>query len=205
MSSPHARISRHSGYYHVTCTAPGAWPLFVDAADFLAFLEILGDGFGRHGAPLIAYCLMARQWHLLAGPVGNIRLTRALRWVATTHSTAWRRVHGIPTGTGTTHTVLSCTEVDDLAAIVPLTRYVERYPKSAGLVSEAERWPWSSLHQRLSGHTLVPIAATSFLSSRLWLDYVNSAQTLREQIGDARSKHAPPHRAATSTGWLIGA
>ncbi len=65
---------------------------------------------------------------------------------------------------------------------MPLTRYVERNARSAGLVGKAEDWRWCSLSQRLRGARTIPLSQVQLLSSGMWVDYVNAVITPRERI-----------------------
>lgn len=179
------RLAAATGYYHVVNRSAGRAPLFKAAPDYLAFLQILGEGVTRFEMPLISYCVLNNHWHLLVGPVGKERLSRVMQWVAATHAQIWHRATDT-VGQGAVYQGrFVSTPLHDLASLVPMSRYVERNAKSAGLVTSAEEWPWSSLYQRLSGPERVPVTPTAFLSSALWLDYVNAALTQREQAREA--------------------
>ena len=57
-------------------------------------------------------------------------------------------------------------------------RYIERNPVRAGLVAQAQDWPWSSAALPRAG---LPIVAAGPVSHALdWLSYVNETQTEAE-------------------------
>jgi hypothetical protein len=122
-------------------------------------------GLGVHPVPVLAYGLLPRQWHLVAGPVRPTALAALLAWVTTALGT--RDVHVINAG--------------DSADLVRLCRLVERLPLDVGLVRRAQDWPWSSLTTRIHADEGLPLVAADFLTTRAWVDYVNQ-------------RHGPPQR-----------
>jgi putative transposase len=188
------RASAASGFYHVLSRSVRKEPLFTQPHDYTAFLAVLGEGVSRYQVPLVAYCVMTNHWHLLVGPLGKQRLSRVIQWVTSTHAVRWHRFRGT-TGHGPVYQGrFTSTPLDDIAGLVPMSRYVERNAKSAGLVARAEDWPWSSLSQRLHGRADVPLAAAEFLSSEAWLEYVNETITRREHIRSAESSRVLQRR-----------
>jgi putative transposase len=170
-----------TGYYHVVNRAMRKQTLFRSRRDYIAFLAVLRAGLERHEAPLVAYCVLSNHWHLLVGPIEKVDLSRVVKWVSATHAIRWHRFRGT-TGTGPVYQGrFRSTPIHELESLMPLTRYVERNARSAGLVARAEEWRWCSLSQRLRGSRTVPLSAARLLSSDLWVDYVNAIITPREQ------------------------
>jgi putative transposase len=64
-------------------------------------------------------------------------------------------------------------------------RYVEANALRAGLVSRAEDWKWSSLHERLSKPRLICDGPERLPALSQWLDEVNRPMT-PEEISQAR-------------------
>jgi putative transposase len=175
------RRSASTGYYHVVNRSVRKATIFETRRDYIAFLAVLRAGLEKHNAPLVSYCVLSNHWHLLLGPIGVFELTRVVKWVTATHAMRWHRYRGT---TGTGHVYQGrfvSTPIHDLESLVPLSRYVERNARSAGLVDRAENWRWCSLSQRLRGSRTVPLSRSRLHSSQLWIDYVNSVVTIREQ------------------------
>lgn len=189
------RATASTGFYHVVNRSIRKDPLFTHPRDYRAFLTVLGTGLTRYEAPLVAYCVMRNHWHLLLGPLGKRRLSKVIQWVTSTHATRWHKCRGT-TGQGPVYQGrFTSTPLNDIAALVPMSRYVERNAKSAGLVERAEDWPWTSLADRQSGRRRVPLSSARFLASEAWLDYVNATITRREHLGEAhRFQQDPPQR-----------
>lgn len=189
------RTAATTGFYHVVNRSVRKEPLFTQPRDYRAFLAVLQAGVTRYEVPLVAYCVMKNHWHLLVGPLGKQRLSKVIQWVTSTHAVRWHKFRGT-TGQGPVYQGrFTSTPLDDIAALVPMSRYVERNARSAGLVPNAEDWPWCSLAQRLRGGGRVPLAAAAFLSSESWLGYVNATLTIREHLRDAHTRQrAVRHR-----------
>ena len=175
------RASANTGFYHVVNRSIRKATLFETRRDFIAFLTVLRLGIEKHDAPLVSYCVLSNHWHLLVGPITLAELTRVVKWVTATHAMRWHRNRGT-LGTGPVYQGrFRSTPIHDLEALVPLSRYVERNARSAGLVPRAENWLWCSLSQRLRGSRTVPLSSSRLHCSQLWVDYVNSVLTIREQ------------------------
>ena len=180
------RAAASTGFYHVVNRSVRKEALFTHPRDYIAFLTVLRAGLTRYGAPLVAYCVLRNHWHLLVGPLGKRRLSRVIQWVTSTHAVRWHKGRGT-TGQGPVYQGrFSSTPLNDIAALVPMSRYVERNAKSAGLVARAEDWPWSSLADRRGGARRIPLSSARFLASEAWLDYVNATITRREHLGEAQ-------------------
>ncbi len=104
----------------------------------------------RFDAQVLAYCLMGNHYHLvLHTRMANLsRLMRHFNGVSTQR---FNRRHGLVGHLfqGRFKAIL----VDRDAYLLTLCRYVERNPVAAGIVSEAQAWPWSSCRPHLG---LVP-------------------------------------------------
>jgi len=183
-----ANVCAARAFYHAACGGARKEPLFVQEEDFAGFLETLDAGLIRFEARLVAYCVMRTTWHLLIGPFGNRRLAELVEWVSATHSVRWRKVRGVGEGIPVYEQSAITTRLADIAALVPMSRYVERCPKSAGLVARAEDWPWSSLSQRRGVSRIVGLTPAAFLASDAWVEYVNAPITRDEQVRDAWSR-----------------
>jgi putative transposase len=180
------RASANTGFYHVINRSVRKETLFETRRDYIAFLTVLRLGFEKHDAPLVSYCVLSNHWHLLIGPIGMTDLTRVVKWVTATHAMRWHRNRGT-IGTGPVYQGrFRSTPIHDLESLVPLSRYVERNARSAGLVARAEDWQWCSLSQRLRGRDTVPLIQSRLHSSTMWVDYVNSVITVREQLKETK-------------------
>jgi len=179
------RASAFTGYYHVINRSVRKATLFETQRDYIAFLAVLRQGLEKYQTPLVSYCVLSNHWHLLIGPIEKADLSRVVKWVTATHAIRWHRFRGT-NGTGPVYQGrFRSTPINHLESIIPLTRYVERNARSAGLVARAEDWRWCSLSQRLKQSDRVPLSQSRLLSTQLWVDYVNAVITAREQSREA--------------------
>jgi REP element-mobilizing transposase RayT len=162
-------------FFH--CTVYPAQPRarFRRTADYRAFLAVLRDGLTRHPVRVLAYTVLPEHWHLIAGPTDPVPLFELVARVIKTHLTR----EPVDTSAGAAHRRYAAPiDVEPLLAPVDIVRRcgdVERQALEAGLVPRAQDWPWSSLADRVFALERVPLAATPFLASQTWLDYLNDA------------------------------
>jgi putative transposase len=183
-----ARSTLQANYFHVINRSARRLVLFEEPGDYRAFLTVLNEGLVRHPVRLIAYALMPNHWHLVMGPTDTASLSRCLHWVTATHAVRLQH-HRHSVGQGPVYqgrfTSMELPAVGDLMRVC---RYVERNARQAGLVRRAEDWPWCSLADRLQPVPELPVVTTAFLSSRAWVEYVNTTR--------------PSDDVAETPGWL---
>jgi len=115
--------------------------IFIDAADFEAFLALLQKSSELWGVGVSAYCLMSNHYHLLVQtPLGN--LSRAMRHLNGVYTQYFNRAHG---GDGTLFrgrykSIL----VEEDSYLLELVRYIHRNPLRAGMVERVGDYSWYS-------------------------------------------------------------
>ncbi len=171
-----ARSAQRSSYFHVINRSARRLVLFEHPADYRSFLAILGEGLAQHPVRLIAYSLMPNHWHLVMGPTDTNSLSRCLHWVTVTHAVRLQHLRHL-VGEGPVYQGrFTSMEIPAVGDLMRVCRYVERNALQARLVRRAQDWPWGSLAERLAPSAALPMVTTPFLSSRAWVDYVNSAR-----------------------------
>jgi putative transposase len=171
-----ARSTFAASYFHVINRSAGRRALFEQRADYRSFLTILSEGLGRHPVRLIAYSLMPTHWHLVMGPTDTPALSRCLHWVTVTHAVRLQHTRHL-VGDGPVYQGrFTSMEIPAVGDLMRVCRYVERNALQARLVRRAQDWPWGSLAERLQPVPGLPLVTTPFLSSRAWVDYVNSVR-----------------------------
>jgi REP element-mobilizing transposase RayT len=162
-------------FFHCTVHPGQPHARFRRTAEYRAFLAVLRDGLTKHPVRLLAYTILPDRWHLIAGPTDPVPLFELVARVVKTHLTR----ESVDTSAGAaSRRYTAPIDVEPLIAPVDIVRRcgdVERQALDAGLVSRAQDWPWSSLADRVFALERVPLAATPFLASRTWLDYLNDA------------------------------
>ncbi|HET9370248.1 MAG TPA: transposase, partial [Vicinamibacterales bacterium] len=116
-------------------------PIFLDDADFVRFLRILGDVLESSQITCWNYCLMPNHYHATLQP-SQANLSQALRRVNSEYALWWNRRQG-----RVGHVFQGRFKdqvVDQDQYLLALSRYVVMNPVRANLVQKPEDWRWSS-------------------------------------------------------------
>ncbi len=171
-------------FFHVVNRSVRQVPIFSRPPDYRAFLTALEQGLTKYPVRLLAYCVLGNHWHLIVAPSGTRALIRFMQWVTATHAMRWHRNHKT-VGKGPVYQGRYYSrEIDGVADLVRVCRYVERNALRAGLVRRAQDWPWSSLAERMQSKPKVTLQPARFLTSEAWIDYVNNVVTTEERIAE---------------------
>jgi len=131
--------------YHVLNRSVGRRTIFGTDGDYRAFEKVLTEAQKRTPMPLLAYSLMPNHWHFVVRPVGDGDLSRFMAWLTTTHTSRWHKSHNT-VGSGHLYQGrFKSFPVQDDAYFITVCRYVEGNPLRAGLVRQAQDWPYGSL------------------------------------------------------------
>jgi putative transposase len=146
-----ARVAPGGLVYHVLNRSVGKMKMFRREGDYDAFCRVMGEAHERHPIRILSLCVMPSHWHFVVWPRADGQTTDFFRWLAHTHAMRWRTSH---------HTVgyghlyqgrFKSFPVQADSHLRTVCRYVERNPLTAGLVTRAEQWKWSSLWLRAHG------------------------------------------------------
>src|SRR5437660_246627 len=85
--------------YHALNRAVARLPLFEKAADYAAFIRVLGEALDECPMRILAFVLMPNHWHFVLWPEHDGDLTAFCRWLSHTHSMRWH-AHYHTSGTG---------------------------------------------------------------------------------------------------------
>jgi REP element-mobilizing transposase RayT len=153
-------------FFHVAGPAAGSTQRFMRITDYRSFISGLRAALARHPVRLLTYAILPNRWHLV---VGSSDPTTTLDLAA--RVTRTRRGRGERTDFDHAH--VDVEQLRDPTMIVARCRDVEREAVHLGLVSRAQDWPWSSASERFLMLERLPLVASPFLVSSLWLDYLN--------------------------------
>src|SRR4029453_218318 len=170
MSRP-LRIQFPQAVYHVMNRGAARQSMFVEDADYQAFLDTLTEAHRLWGIEVFGYSLMANHYHLcLRTPKGN--LSRVMRHVDGIYTQRFNRRHGRdgPLFRGRYRAIL----VDADEYLVAVVRYVHLNAAKAGIATRPEDYPGAS-----HGYYYPGKGAPSWL---------NTAEAL-EQIGGRKAFH----------------
>ena len=183
-----ARGGLEPGIFHVLNRGNQRQPFFGQPEDFAAFLDLLGVSLDRFPVRLWGYCLLGNHWHLVAEVGACAELGRWLHWLCQRHA---RRFHQDRPALGGGHVYqgrFKSFPIQDEGYLYAVLRYVEANPRRAGLVAQAQDWPWSSLSSAPVRHGLLAVARPPLAAWRrdeAWQMAVNLALSL-EQLESLR-------------------
>ena len=146
---------------------------FTRTTDYRCFITRLRTGLSASPQRLISFVVLPGQWHLVVGPTDARTSLALLGRVAETHPLDRTR----PGNKRRVSHDASFVDFEPLTSpghLIRRCRDVERAPCGLGLVARAQDWPWGSAAERFLMLNRLPLAATGFLTSRLWLDALNA-------------------------------
>lgn len=139
-----ARLPRLTvpGYpHHIIQRGNNRQAIFLDEQDFTAMHALLAESARKFGVAVHAYVLMDNHFHLLATPTTTEALPLMMQAVGRSYVRSFNRRHG-RTGTlweGRYRATLIQSERYLLACMA----YIDLNPVRAGMVAQAQDWPWS--------------------------------------------------------------
>ncbi|MBM4038328.1 MAG: transposase [Planctomycetes bacterium] len=129
-------------YYHIYNRGAGREPMFFTPANYEHCLRLVQQHRLRHGAAVIAYCLMPNHYHFLLRQEGDLPLSRFLQVVFNSYVQA---VNLQESRTGTLFEGrFRHVHVGREEYVVALCRYIHLNPVKAGIVARPEQWPYSN-------------------------------------------------------------
>ena len=135
------RIEYSGAYYHVINRGNGGEKVFAGTGDKKKFLEYLEKTVKRFSLIIHTYCLMTNHYHLLIEtPQANLSV--AIQWLNVSYAAYYNRKHRRRGHLfqGRYKAIL----IDADEYLGQLSRYIHLNPVRAGMVTAAERYPWSS-------------------------------------------------------------
>lgn len=158
------RLEFPGATYHITSRGDRREPIYLDDADRVAQLQVIGAAMDRFGAKVLAYCLMGNHCHFVVHtPRAN--LSALMRQVNGVYTQVFNRRHR-QVGhlfQGRFKAIL----VDTDAYLMTLCRYVERNPVAAGLAASPGDWTWSSYRAHVGQADAPPWLDTAALYAQL--------------------------------------
>jgi putative transposase len=135
------RLEYEGAVHHVTSRGNAGEEIFLNDADRIRFLEVLGTVVERFGWICYAYCLMTNHYHLLIEtPQPN--LSRGMKHLNGVYTQWFNREHS-----RTGHLVqgrFKSIVVEKESYLLELARYIVLNPVRAKMVRSARDWRWSS-------------------------------------------------------------
>ena len=134
--------------HHITQRGNARRAVFFTRADRQVYLGLLKQYAELYALDVLGYCLMTNHVHLVVTPLACTSLGKTLREVNMRYS-QYRNAIEQANGHLWQARFYSCPI--DPTRLDTVMRYVELNPVKAGIVTEAERYPWSSAAAHLGG------------------------------------------------------
>ena len=134
--------------HHVTQRGNRREPVFFGEDDYRAYLDLVSAAAQRSGTAIWAYCLMPNHVHFIMVPADPDGLRRTF---AEAHRRYTGRIHARQKWTGHLWQGRFSSTAMDESHLIAAARYVPMNPVRAGLVVDAQDWPWSSATAHLTG------------------------------------------------------
>ena|SRR2546425_1174406 len=136
-----ARIAVANIPHHATQRGNARQFILGSDAERLVYLDLLRKYVQLHELLLLGYCLMSNHVHLVIVPREVDAMAKALKQTHGRYASYWNATHA-SSGHVWQGRFYSC-PLDSHHLWIAL-RYAELNPVRAGLVHQAESWPWSS-------------------------------------------------------------
>ncbi len=135
------RIEYSGAFYHVINRGLSRRDIFMEDKGRQSFLDLLSDITRLWKVEIYAYCLMDNHYHLLLS-TPRVGLSRAMRHLDGIYTQKFNRVHHRdgPLFRGRYKAIL----IDAEEYFLSVVRYIHKNALAAGVVSEIDRYRWSS-------------------------------------------------------------
>lgn len=142
--------------WHLTARGVRKQPIFLDARDYVAFLERLQEVVDRFGWICAAYCLMPNHYHLLVETT-RPTLSDGMERLNGRHAQYFNLRHDVEGHVFERR--FRSIAVTGQGHLLELSRYIVLNPVRAGLCRSPRAWRWSSFRAAVG-----TIAAPRFLT-----------------------------------------
>jgi len=177
----HARISPDGFVQHVLNRGDHRETLFHKPQDFLSFLWVIAEAACRVPMRVLAYCIMRNHFHLLLWPHKGADLPDFMQMVMNLHIARYLK-HYPPASPGHIYQGRYTNSIVEAGrSVLSVGRYVEANARSAGIVTSAEDYAWSSASPHASDPDRPVLADWPIEKPSNWLMLLN-LRTPREEM-----------------------
>ncbi|HEU4925886.1 MAG TPA: transposase [Vicinamibacterales bacterium] len=167
------RVSPDNSIHHVLNRGNRRQPIFHKAADYAAFMNILGETLDKVPMRILAMTLMPNHFHLVLWTSRGSDLSAYMQCSMNVHV---RRHHQHYGTTGHGHLYQGRFKnflIQSDVHLYNVLRYVEGNAARAGLVTDARQWRWSSLTQPFTPDGHAYLSEWPVPRPDNWADLVN--------------------------------
>ncbi len=137
-----ARILVDQGYYHIVTRGIERRKLFHCPQDFKAFRGIIRENLKNFKIDILNYCFMSNHIHLLIQVQISSDLAKFMKSILQVYANRFRRKYK---SVGYVYQNRYKSKlIDSGAYLLECSRYIERNPLRAKLVTDLSNYPWSS-------------------------------------------------------------
>lgn len=175
-------------YYHIYNRGAGKGRIFFNEGNYRYLLGLAERYYQRHGATIIAYCLMPNHYHFLIRQETELPLSKFINVTFNAY------VQALNLQQGRTGTLFEgrfrhrCVETWQYLAA--LCRYIHLNPVKAGLVARPEDWTYSNYREwmglRNSGLVDKTFVQDHFPNVKEYDAFVNDAEGEKNSYGKIR-------------------
>lgn len=191
-----ARVVATDVPHHLTQRGNGRRFVLDCDADRSVYLNLLRENIALYKVSLIGYCLMSNHIHLIAVPRTVDGLAQALKHAHGRYAFYWNAAHQ-SSGHVWQGRYYSCPL--DQPHLWEALRYTELNPLRAGLVAQAESWPWSSATTHCGRQP-----ADDLLALEIWRSHWTPAQWRNYLAAGKSESRLAFIRQRTHTGRPLG-
>ncbi len=175
--------------YHVLNRGAERQQLFFSDDDYRRFESLIEESLARNPLWVQTYELMPNHWHFVVKPEDQEQLSSFFAYLAGTHGKRFRAAHGT-TGQGHVYQDrFKSFPIQSDGHFLTVCRYVERNALRAGLVGQAEAWPWGALWRRQHARDQWLASDWPVPRPSNWIDRVNQPLTHAELTAVKNSIH----------------
>ena len=175
-----ARIVATEYPHHIVQRGNNKEKVFVDKEDFKKYLSLLERYSTEKDVLILAYCLMSNHVHLLVKPLGEENLFKMMQGITLCYTQYFNRKNK------RTGRLWECryhsAVIDGERYLWTVSRYVEKNPVRARIVTNAEDYPYSSARAHLLGESNVLLREPLFDEGEL-SDYRSFMAGEEDKIG----------------------
>jgi REP element-mobilizing transposase RayT len=132
-------------YYHIYNRGAGKGQIFFNEGNYEYLLRLVKRYYQKHGAVVIAYCLMPNHYHFLLRQEADEPLSK---FIGVLFNAYVQAVNLQQSRTGTLLEGRFCHKcVDKWEYLMILCRYIHLNPVKAKLVARPEEWPYSNYRE----------------------------------------------------------
>lgn len=182
------RLEYPGALYHLTARGNAQQDIYLTDEDRVRFLKLLGREVGQQGWRCYAYCLMSNHYHLLIEtPEGN--LVAGMRRLNGQYTQGFNRLHGRVGHLfqGRYKSIM----VEKDSYLLELCRYIPLNPVRAGMVEEAQAWPWSSYRAMAYGKPKIDWLDIDTILSHFGRTTRTARLAYRKYVEDGLNRSSP--------------